>query len=34
MIPEILYGAHIGEHSFEVDEIIREIREKIGRAHV
>ena len=27
MMPEILYGAHIGEHGFEVDEIIREIRE-------
>lgn len=27
MMPEILYGAHIGEHSFEVDDIIREIRE-------
>lgn len=27
MMPEILYGAHIGEHSFEVDDIICEIRE-------
>ena len=27
MIPDILFGAHIGEHGFEVDDMIREIRE-------